>query len=236
MHGGRGPGGATRSLLIPAAAIAAAVAVGSAIVYVHVSDSPKRARPVRREPRAPGSESGTAETEAEPVADAPQDGRRAEVEPALAPEVEFGPAVTRLKLPWRRPRGRKETIPGLYGEAGKEPTRHLPSAVDKSVLRTKPWEKKPFFYVQTALHPGLFMRAKSDRLVLFSRLGEWGLGQPSFYVVRTAAGAKGFRGAGLDGSEMTAPWIITSFAGSEGWSEWDSPWLIVLLNLPQHSR
>jgi hypothetical protein len=107
-------------------------------------------------------------------------------------------------------------------------------AIDASKVDRAAHEKRPFFLYQTALSPAWLFGAQSDQLMLFQGLDKAGLGGPAFFVVKSGAGTKTVAAGGaIAGQEMDAAWILASFAGSQGWKQWDVPWLIVLQKRPK---
>jgi len=95
------------------------------------------------------------------------------------------------------------------------------------------WRRKPFSVITSAANPAWIMHAKSDRILFFSEIGAQELGTPARIFVTTQNGVKVVqRGDALKGDQMTAPWILASFAGSDGWDTFDVPWLIYLQKRP----
>ena len=96
------------------------------------------------------------------------------------------------------------------------------------------WESKDFCVYETALCPAALLRAKSDRVVFFEGLREYGAEPPSFFVTKTAGGVRAVsRGEAIAGGEMAAPWIVASFAGCKGFEQFDAPWYITLQRRPR---
>ncbi|RLF05266.1 MAG: hypothetical protein DRK00_04840 [Thermoprotei archaeon] len=111
------------------------------------------------------------------------------------------------------------------------------SAYDPSVIYEGGWMHKPFWVLRSAASPAWLMRARSDRLLFFYGIRRWGRGPPTCFYVKTRSGVVMFeRGESVEGVEMTAPWIVVSFAGSEGWELFDVPWLIYLQRRPLEVR
>ena len=111
------------------------------------------------------------------------------------------------------------------------------SAYDPSVIYEGGWMLKPFWVLRSAASPAWLMRARSDRLLFFYGIRRWGRGPPTCFYVKTRSGVVMFeRGESVEGVEMTAPWIVVSFAGSEGWELFDVPWLIYLQRRPLEVR
>ena len=108
----------------------------------------------------------------------------------------------------------------------------IDSGFDQRMLEGE-WRQKPFTVVISAASPAWLMHAKSDRILFFSEMGAQELGMPAYIFIMTKNGVKVVqKGDKLNGDEMTAPWILASFSGSEGWDTFDVPWLIYLQKHP----
>ncbi|RLE85081.1 MAG: hypothetical protein DRJ67_09455, partial [Thermoprotei archaeon] len=111
------------------------------------------------------------------------------------------------------------------------------SAYDPSLIHEGEWRDKPFWVLRSAASPAWLMRAKSDRLLFFHGIRRYGRGPPTCFFVKTRKGVVMFeRGESVRGGDMAAPWIVVSFAGSEGWELFDVPWLIYLQRRPLEVR
>ncbi len=103
------------------------------------------------------------------------------------------------------------------------------SGFDQKTLEGE-WRKKPFFVIRSAASPAWLMRARSDRMLFFNGIRAQGYGTPGRIFAMTRDGVKASEK--IQGDEMTAPWVLASFAGSEGWETFDVPWLIYLQKRP----
>jgi hypothetical protein len=82
--------------------------------------------------------------------------------------------------------------------------------------------------VTTELAPAVLVRSSAERLVLFDNTGA-AIGGPTRLAVPTVEGVRILRsGDGLAGAEQSEAWLLVWYAGSEGWSTWDVPVLVVL--------
>jgi hypothetical protein len=122
--------------------------------------------------------------------------------------------------------------PALYGPptgiASKEIARaKVPDAVGRE------WQSAPFYVQQTELSPAMLVHGASARLDLFAGLANDGLGGPAFVAWATMNGPRSFRrGEPLDVSKMEEGWVLVWWAGAEGWTNWDSPWVVYLQHKP----
>lgn len=83
----------------------------------------------------------------------------------------------------------------------------------------------------TNLSPAWELNASTSRIHLFEHLQHWGLGTPT----RLAWEEKGQIKIGRDitSDAMSANWILAWFNNAEGWTEFDSPWLLILEKQPR---
>ena len=105
---------------------------------------------------------------------------------------------------------------------------------------TKPWlddAGKPMVMYVSELSPAWLLRNNAtERFSIFTGLQQWGLGAPAFLAIPTAKGAKVYRNgdaiASADLQTMDRSWVLAWFTGSEGFTDWDTPYLIVLQHKP----
>lgn len=91
--------------------------------------------------------------------------------------------------------------------------------------------------ITSELSPAALVQTTRPKLTLFGNTSLWGLGAPSHVAMCTAAGVKTLRrGNGAltlpAGEALREPWMLVWFAGSPGWKQWDSPWLVVWQHRP----
>ena len=61
-----------------------------------------------------------------------------------------------------------------------------------------------------------------------------GLGAPTFVAWATMNGPRTFkRGELLNVTNMAENWVLVWWAGAEGWTNWDSPWVVYLQHKPE---
>lgn len=121
----------------------------------------------------------------------------------------------------------------LYGP----PTR-APSPVIQRVRPTgaasDAWQKAPFFFVQTELSPATLYCSTTRYLAFFTHLKDVGLGGPTRAAYATAGTARVVKaGEAMNAAAMSECWILVWFAGAQGWSDWDSPWVVYLQKRPR---
>jgi hypothetical protein len=70
-------------------------------------------------------------------------------------------------------------------------------------------------------------------LSLFTGLTNHGLGPPTFLAWPTLNGPRTFkRGEPFAVTNMAENWVLVWWAGAEGWTNWDSPWVVYLQRKP----
>jgi hypothetical protein len=91
--------------------------------------------------------------------------------------------------------------------------------------------------IATELSPATLWHSAAREVECFAGLPAWGLGGPVFLAYSSPTGIAIARpGDRVDGSLMRENWLLTGFAGAEGWDEWDSPWAVFLQNRPREAR
>jgi hypothetical protein len=126
--------------------------------------------------------------------------------------------------------------PAVYGppagRASKEIPRLLPSGSQDTL-----WKSKPFYLIQTELSPATLIHSSAKYLGLFSGLTNYGLGAPTHVAWSTMNGPRAFeRGEKLDVTKMEECWLLVWWAGAEGWTNWDSPWVVYLQHKPDSMK
>lgn len=98
----------------------------------------------------------------------------------------------------------------------------------------------PLTVVTSELSPAVLVQTASPHLTLFGNLKLWGLGAPSRIALSTPSGVRTLRRrAGGEplalpaGALMREPWVLAWFADASGWTQWDSPWLVVWQHRPK---
>lgn len=85
------------------------------------------------------------------------------------------------------------------------------------------------------LSPAWRINTDSNSVNIFDGIKNYGAGLPSHMAFMSADGkvkvAKS--GESFSGNEMAANWILVWFNGSEGWNEFDIPWLFTLQKKPE---
>ncbi len=122
--------------------------------------------------------------------------------------------------------------PALYGPssgvASKEIARARPANADSA-----DWQAAPFYLLQTELSPAVLVHSLSSHLSVFSGMTNYGLGAPKFMAWSTMNGPRTFkRDEKLDVTKMEECWVVVWWAGAEGWTNWDSPWVLYLQHKP----
>lgn len=81
--------------------------------------------------------------------------------------------------------------------------------------------------------PAYLVETDASQLLVFDRIGKWGLGLPSHFAFAAADGIR-VQSAKMPvrGENMAGNWILVWFNGSEGWDYFDVPWLFVLERQP----
>lgn len=78
------------------------------------------------------------------------------------------------------------------------------------------------------------VHSDSRHLGLFTGMTHYGLGAPKFVAWSTMSGPRTFkRGDKLDVTKMEECWVLVWWAGAEGWTNWDNPWVLYLQHKPE---
>jgi hypothetical protein len=123
--------------------------------------------------------------------------------------------------------------PALYGPPTGVASKEIPLArpLDAGI---DAWRSAPFYLLQTDLSPALLVHSDSRHLGLFTGTTNYGLGAPKFVAWSTMNGPRTFkRGEKLDVAKMEECWMLVWWAGAEGWTNWDSPWVLYLQHKPE---
>lgn len=134
-----------------------------------------------------------------------------------------------LQLMWSNPSQVKEAIPQrqLY-----------PSASNTAPPLGDPDSDATLDIMTSELSPAVMIHTTRPQIALFANLSQWGSEAPRHIALQTADGVRDFHRASLESSialpvdQMTEPWMLLWFRGANGWSEWDSPWLVVWQKRP----
>lgn len=90
-----------------------------------------------------------------------------------------------------------------------------------------------FSILQSELSPAVVVHSETAHLTLFGGLTNAGLSAPKFVAWATPNGPRSFqRGETLDVSVMAENWMLVWWAGAEGWTNWDCPWVVYLQHKP----
>jgi hypothetical protein len=124
------------------------------------------------------------------------------------------------------------SAPALYGPstgaAAREIPRTLPSGTNDS-----DWQSASFYILQTELSPATLVHSSGKKLDLFAGMTNHGLGAPMFVAWATINGPRTFkRGESFAVTNMAEGWVLVWWAGAEGWTNWDSPWVVYLQHQP----
>ncbi len=81
--------------------------------------------------------------------------------------------------------------------------------------------------------PALRIKSNTQRLKLFDRIADFGIGLPTHIAYQGRNGIKVVAAeTGTEGKDMGANWLLVYFNGAKGWKEFDVPFLIVLEKRP----
>ena len=124
------------------------------------------------------------------------------------------------------------TSPALYGS----PTGTASTSIARSpalISTNDSWKSNAFYVLHTELSPATLVHSSTRHLSLFSGMTNYGLGAPKFVAWATMNGPRTFkRGEKLDVSVMAEGWVLVWWAGAEGWTNWDCPWVVYLQHKP----
>ncbi len=95
------------------------------------------------------------------------------------------------------------------------------------------WDTNAFFVLSTELSPATLVHSATSHLTVFGGMTNAGIGAPLHIAWPTREGPRTFkRGEKLDVSVMTEGWVMVWWAGAEGWTNWDCPWVLILQHKP----
>jgi len=122
--------------------------------------------------------------------------------------------------------------PALYGAPSGKPAsvvQHVPPAATPN----PGWQAAPFFVLETELSPATLVHSSTKHLGLFTGMNPPGPAGPSQVAWSTMNGPRSFkRGEKLDVTKMDENWVLVWWTGAEGWTNWDSPWVVYLQHKP----
>ena len=122
--------------------------------------------------------------------------------------------------------------PALYGPPTGTASKEIPR-VRPAVTNGADWKPAPFYVLHTELSPAILVHAETKSLDLFAGMTHYGLGAPTYVAWATMNGPRTFkRGETLDVAKMREGWVLVWWAGAEGWTNWDSPWVVYLQHKP----
>jgi len=124
------------------------------------------------------------------------------------------------------------SAPALYGPpTGVASTEIL--RVRLSGANDPAWNSAPFYCLQTELSPATLVHSSAKQLDLFTGMTNHGLGAPTFVAWATINGPRTFkRGEPFALTNMAENWVLVWWAAAEGWTNWDSPWVVYLQHQP----
>lgn len=116
-----------------------------------------------------------------------------------------------------------------------------PRIIPWSAARAKlPQAPGTLAVLQTQLSPAWLMQSSDTALTLFGGTPKAGLGGPSHVAFATPTGTRVLSvGASLDAAALKAmsqPWLLAWWQGSDGWRQWDVPYLVILQHRPTTLR
>ena len=124
------------------------------------------------------------------------------------------------------------SLPATYAEINFVPSTNISRARPFPSTNIA-WQSAPLAIVQTELSPATLIHCESQRLSLFARMQERGLGAPSHAVFGANGGPRmATNGLPIDVSQMNECWILVWFAGAKNWTNWDSPWAVFVQHRP----
>src|SRR5437867_5570235 len=118
--------------------------------------------------------------------------------------------------------------PALYGPATGTPSKEI-ARLRPSGAADGDWTSAPFYFMQTELSPAILVHSSTRHLGLFTGTTNYGLAAPTFIAWATMNGPRTFqRDEPLDVTKMEECWLLVWWAGAQGWTDWDIPWVIFL--------
>ena len=125
------------------------------------------------------------------------------------------------------------TAPALYGPPRGVASTQIPGALTPGADDST-WQSAPFYILETELSPATLVHSSGKELSLFAGMTNYGLGAPTFMACATMNGPRTFkRGEDFAVTNMAENWVLVWWAGAEGWTNWDSPWVVYLQHQPE---
>lgn len=122
--------------------------------------------------------------------------------------------------------------PALYGEATGTASVQIARSA-RLGAGAEGWDANAFFVLSTELSPATLVHSATPHLTVFSGMTNAGIGAPRHVAWSTREGPRTFkRGEKLDVSVMNEGWVLVWWAGAEGWTNWDCPWVLILQHKP----
>ena len=128
----------------------------------------------------------------------------------------------------------------IYGKVRPNRADHISTL---SIQNTS-WAKRTYRYTYrngdwmnfsiSALSPAWVATTNAEKLRVFEGTRQYGIDLPTHLAFESNGKIKIVKPEdGIDGSEMTANWVLAWFNGGNGWSEFDTPYLFVLEKRPE---
>jgi hypothetical protein len=123
-----------------------------------------------------------------------------------------------------------------YGAATNSPS--LPLAPARlGTTKALPWTNAELAIIESELSPAALCFSQARAVSWFAGMAATGPGGPAFVAISTEQGPKIFKpGERIDPARMRESWFVAWFAGANGWTNWDSPWLLTLQHRPKTIR
>ncbi len=97
------------------------------------------------------------------------------------------------------------------------------------------WKSARYAMLTSELSPAVLYLNHTHEQHLFGKLSQWGLGAPTSFAFLNEGPtlqAHSAPSVELPTPRLAEPWILVWFHGAKGWTDWDSPWLVVLQHRP----
>lgn len=129
--------------------------------------------------------------------------------------------------------GSSDASTALYTAPVVQASTNIPRAANLNAAAAG-WETNAAFVLSTELSPATLVHSATRHLTLFGGMTNAGLGAPRYVAWATREGPRTFnRGDKLDVSVMAEGWVLVWWAGAEGWTNWDCPWVVILQHKPE---
>ncbi len=116
--------------------------------------------------------------------------------------------------------------------------------ISSLTIKNTSWAKRTYRYTYrnqdwmefaiSAISPAWLAKTNAQKLRVFEGTRQYGIDLPTHFAYESGGKVKVVKAEqGINGSEMSANWVLAWFNGGTGWNEFDTPYLFVLEKRPE---